>query len=115
MPMKKKWFDMVKSGEKSEEYREIRPYYTARFLKVLGFPKTEQESVMELLRLMEAKKPFTVLFRNGYSKTSPSFMAECYLSIRQGKEEWGAIPGRGYFVLRVVEPEQKEENYEKRT
>ena len=31
LPIKKKWFDMIKSGEKKEEYREIKPYYTSRF------------------------------------------------------------------------------------
>ena len=31
LPLKKKWFEMIKSGEKKEEYREIKPYYTSRF------------------------------------------------------------------------------------
>ena len=31
LPIKKKWFDMIKSGEKKEEYREIKPYWTKRF------------------------------------------------------------------------------------
>lgn len=31
LPIKKKWFDMIKSGEKKEEYREIKPYYASRF------------------------------------------------------------------------------------
>lgn len=26
LPIKKKWFDMIISGEKKEEYREITPY-----------------------------------------------------------------------------------------
>ena len=103
LPTKKKWFDMIKSGEKTEEYRELKPYYIVRFLKALEFPKTEQESVMELFRKMEAKKPLTVLFRNGYSKTSPSFMAECYLSVGKGKEKWGAIQGCDYFILRIAQ------------
>lgn len=102
LPITKKWFEMLKSGEKAEEYREIKPYYTVRFLKGLGFPKTEQDIILELLREKEAKKPITVLFRNGYSKASPSFMAECYLSIGRGKEKWGAAPGGDYFVLRVA-------------
>ena len=28
--LKKKWFDMIASGEKKEEYREIKPYWTTR-------------------------------------------------------------------------------------
>lgn len=31
LPIKKKWYDMILSGEKKEEYREIKPYYTTRF------------------------------------------------------------------------------------
>ena len=27
LPIKKKCFDMIVSGEKKEEYREIKPYY----------------------------------------------------------------------------------------
>ena len=34
LPIKKKWFDMIKSGEKKEEYREIKPYYDIRFAKL---------------------------------------------------------------------------------
>lgn len=32
LPIKKKWFDMIASGEKKEEYREIKPYWTSRFV-----------------------------------------------------------------------------------
>ena len=31
LPIKKEWFDMILSGEKKEEYREIKPYYERRF------------------------------------------------------------------------------------
>lgn len=31
LPIKKKWFEMIASGEKKEEYREVKPYYTSRF------------------------------------------------------------------------------------
>ena len=39
LQIKREWFDMILSGEKKEEYREIKPYYKSRFpttLKVLG-------------------------------------------------------------------------------
>ena len=43
LPIKKKWFDMILSGEKKEEYREIKPYYRSRlinegFLDRYGLP-----------------------------------------------------------------------------
>lgn len=35
LSIKKKWFDMILSGKKKEEYREIKPYYKSRFLACL--------------------------------------------------------------------------------
>ena len=37
LPIKKKWFDMILSGEKKEEYREKKPYYTSRFYNLVNF------------------------------------------------------------------------------
>lgn len=37
LPIKKKWFDMILSGEKKEEYREIKPYYESRLPKNFGY------------------------------------------------------------------------------
>lgn len=34
LPTKKRWFDMILSGEKLEEYRDIKPYYTTRFKNI---------------------------------------------------------------------------------
>lgn len=33
LAIKKEWFDMIASGVKREEYREIKPYYDSRFNK----------------------------------------------------------------------------------
>lgn len=46
LPIKKKWFDMIKSGEKKEEYREITPYYKSRLEKKLIFVKKQ---VMDII------------------------------------------------------------------
>lgn len=32
LSLKEKWFDMIKSGEKKEEYREIKPFWDKRLL-----------------------------------------------------------------------------------
>ncbi len=29
--LKKEWFEKIKSGEKTHEYREVKPYWTSRF------------------------------------------------------------------------------------
>lgn len=33
LPLKAKWFDKIKSGEKTTEYREVKPYWQKRFMK----------------------------------------------------------------------------------
>ena len=35
LPIKKKWFDMILSSQKKEEYREIKPYYKTRFYNAI--------------------------------------------------------------------------------
>jgi len=30
--LKKKWFDLIESGEKTIEYREVKPYWTKRLI-----------------------------------------------------------------------------------
>lgn len=92
LPIKKKWFDMIKSGEKKEEYREIKPYYDSRFFNIYKRKNTTY---------------FYVIFRNGYSKNSPSI--KCYVSLFKdlmGKPEWGAEPNKLYYVLKILSVEE---------
>ena len=37
LPIKMKWLEMIASGEKKDEYREIKPYWTTRFKNVFPF------------------------------------------------------------------------------
>ena len=91
LPIKKKWFDMILSGEKKEEYREIKPYWTKRF----GF---EEEQIVYLTK--------NVIFRNGYRKESPKI--KCYVHIEPGygKQEWGAEQGKLYYILKILSVEE---------
>ena len=90
LPIKKKWFDMILSGEKKEEYREIKPYYDTRFGNVWKTSAHWNEI-------------HTIRFRNGYSKNSPSFLADVSLNVGIGKPEWGAEEGKQYYVLTIHE------------
>lgn len=90
LPIKRKWFDMIRSGEKKEEYREIKPYYTTRFANA------------GILNEYGAK-PVPIIFRNGYRSDSPQFTASCRLRIGKGKPEWGAVDGEEYYILEIVE------------
>lgn len=101
LPIKEKWFNMIASGEKEEEYREIKPYWTSRFIKALGFPKSETENVHKLLARRGKTKDIEVMFRNGYSQDSPTLLARVRLSIGYGNPEWGAEPGKNYYRLHI--------------
>lgn len=109
LPIKKKWFDMILSGEKKEEYREIKPYYESRLPKNFGYFFTNGKLQTGyrfdacLQKNVEAEHETEIMFRNGYSKTSPSFIAKCTLSVGTGKEGWGAEKDKQYFILTIHE------------
>lgn len=108
LPIKKKWFDMIVSGEKKEEYREIKPYYDSRFMNAFGFLLVGGQMVYGEAAPEEIRKPWPVLvvFRNGYSKDSPEVVCKCTLQFGKGKPEWGAEPGKLYYVLKIEKVEE---------
>lgn len=55
LTLKKKWFDLIASGEKKIEYREYKPYWQKRLLTNTGDARVFDE----------------IHFVNGYSKNSP--------------------------------------------
>lgn len=104
LPIKKKWFDMILSGEKPEEYREITQYWTVRMQNQFGVILLNEEQLVpfEVVVPECARGALQLIrFRNGYAASSPSFLARCTLRIGAGKPEWGAEPGRKYFVLGI--------------
>lgn len=105
LPIKRKWFDMELSYEKTDEYREIKSYWIKRFMKWLGIPKGKEneERMVMLAELNYFDKPRPVMFKNGYAKNAPYFIAMCTPRIGTGKEEWGAEKGKRYFVLTIHE------------
>lgn len=90
LPIKKKWFDMIKNGEKLEEYRAFTEYYQTRFRNVWGYPAHWHE-VHE------------IILKNGYAADAPKLLIKASLAIRTGREEWGAKPNEKYFVLKIHE------------
>ena len=101
LPIKKKWFDMIKSGEKKEEYREMKPYYSSRIgnaLCGLNFKYCREDFIKRCMN----ERIVDVVFRNGYSYESPTIFCKCKVRVGQGKEEWGAEPGEVYYILKIV-------------
>lgn len=90
LPIKKKWFDMIKSGEKKEEYREIKKYYGTRFKKIIDNIENGEEQY--------------ILLRNGYSSNSPTLKIKVDdIVIGGGREEWGFIGSEMCFIIKIAE------------
>lgn len=68
LTLKKKWFDMIESGEKKEEYREPKDYWKTRLLHYTygsDTPYLTKEMIMHY---------DIVIARNGYSASAPKLM-----------------------------------------
>ncbi|MDP2643702.1 MAG: hypothetical protein Q8P24_02065 [Desulfobacterales bacterium] len=112
--LKKKWFDMIQSGGKKEEYREVTTYWAQRFLcAVRPFEWRVWQEIIESMKdpyfgfedLMsyygvEYRGFEVICFRNGYRPDARSFQVEITsFDIKCGRVEWGAEMERFYFVF----------------
>lgn len=122
LSLKAQWYDMIESGIKKEEYREIKPFWCARLL-LDGFERKwsnaywrgyignfNQEASEELKQRMKDRLGFHLLFQEydvvkfsyGYTKRTMSFAIES-ISIDKGNTEWGAEGEKEYFVIKLGE------------
>ncbi len=80
LTLNKKWFDMIVSDIKKEEYREMKPYWETRLIG----------------------KEFDIIrFKNGYAKDCLEMDVE-FKGVRiasGGKAEWGANPQTEYYII----------------
>ena len=98
LTLKKKWFDMIASGEKKEEYRVIKMYWWKRFIECgqcyKGYTDGVDDLAEVLLPVSEwelkiAKKFDLVKFTNGYAKNAPTITLEFKgIDIGPAKPEW---------------------------
>ncbi len=95
--IKEPWFSMIKSGEKKEEYRDIKDYYTSRF-KNLGLIEFDHKGRPEPVK----DSRVIIEFKNGYAKDAPVMEKLCNLLIGAGMVEWGAVDGKDYYVLSII-------------
>lgn len=68
LPIKRKWFDMILSGEKKEEYRDIKPYYDTRLMDAFGMIWVGDELIRAPMPELQKNRVQLVAFRNGYGK-----------------------------------------------
>lgn len=76
--LRHKWYDMIESGKKSEEYREINDYWKKRFEK-FSYSR--------------------VRFHRGYTSRTLTFELK-KIKIGTGNPEWGA-PCYDVFILKL--------------
>lgn len=98
LPLKKKWFDLIKSGIKKEEYREIKDYYMMRFCN--NFKKGYCKCPCPLANLRKFNK---VTFTLGYPKSDDIERRITFnnptIRIGYGREAWGAQKDELYFII----------------
>jgi len=109
--LKRKWFDMILSGEKKEEYREIKEYYLSRSMDYYcGYPimnntlalrnNLPDMSIEQINKDTLFRHYDSIIFSNGYAKDRDQIEATgVNIRIDTGQEKWGAIPNKKYFVL----------------
>lgn len=98
LTLKKKWFDMTLSGVKTEEYREIKPYWEKRFKNYFG---QHYDFSIKIPTIVWNNQKKVIVFRNGYGNDKPEFSAECTINEGYGKEKWGAEKDMKYYVLTI--------------
>lgn len=95
LAINRKWFEMILSGEKTEEYRDIKPYYEKRLKKLMSkeYGKQADQPIIENIHL----------FNGGYySEDLPNVKLKFKgIEVREGKEKWRAVSGTKYFVIKL--------------
>lgn len=120
LTLKKEWFNMILSGEKTEEYREIKDFFLFRLTNIgYGWLPTIRVDVEEFLKRGNETtlyKPPTieqinkagiefrdydfVEFTNGYGNDKPRATFECKdIQVGNGKSEWGAPDYRVFKII----------------
>lgn len=107
LTIKRKWLEMIRSGEKLEEYRAISPYYTSRFKAFI--PTYHNKVAEKVFREATAQgiriKFSNVVLRAGYSLLSPAIMISGKITVGPGRPEWGAAKGEEYYILHIEKME----------
>lgn len=125
LSLKKHWFEMTKSDEKTEDYRAITPYWCNRLLLHRGEVKPRnfwKRYYLDLYKDGSLKffyecpvihKITSIKFKDnimtlGYPKSTDTDRILKYkhkgIEIREGKEKWGAKNGVQYFVIKHGKP-----------
>ena len=119
LSLKRQWFEMTKSGEKKEDYRELTIFWFKRLIqdfKSLNFTINNSlgfiydHEIIDFVTNPRTKYKFifkdftTNTMTLGYpSKTDTERIItfeHAGIEIRTGNPEWGAEPNKLYFVIK---------------
>lgn len=110
LSLKKQWFEMTRDGIKTEDYRSLTPYWYNKLCLYDGKKRSkkfwEHFSInnMDRTKVIANKDFKTTTLTLGYpSKTDTSRIIQFEhlgIEINYGKSEWGAEPGKLYFVIK---------------
>ena len=115
--LKGKWYDMIESGEKKEEYRAFTPYWCNRLIQPYGMGYWRDifshNSIEKLTRKWSDGFPAVfglngirlydvICFHRGYTNTTISFKKNG-INIDKGNTEWGAPKDEKVFIIELGE------------
>lgn len=86
--LKTKLYDMIESGEKPEEYRQINKYWRKKIGKYC-FPSTN-------------KGYDTITFHRGYTDITMTFKINI-ITVGRGRTDWGAPENEDVYILHLGE------------
>ena len=100
--LKHKWYDMIESGIKTEEYREIKPFWENKFhCQSRGLCDLHKNCKQVDSGICQCDKYTEVKFHRGYTNTTMFFELES-ITIGVGTPEWG-VPKEDVFIIKLGE------------
>lgn len=115
-----KWYDMIQSYEKPEEYRDITPYWIQRIFEMINVEYTHYVHVdketadfysdpknLQLLKDAIAEGVLrprfdAITFQRAYPKNPPRMTRPLIaVSVGRGNTQWGAIRNKNYIILKL--------------
>lgn len=108
--LKKKWWDMIESGVKTEEYRDIKQKWVSQIMRCyktidwcrlpLGCKDIYGNPSCSCMRKESNFKHYDyVCFHKGYTANTMTFEVES-ISVGKGNPEWGA-PKDDVFIIKL--------------
>ena len=118
LSLKKQWFELTRDGIKTEDYRSLTPYWVKRLTRCETDPIIAANELNQGVEYFKAERDIraflpahafpkkfdkTILTLGYPSKNDTSRIIQFEhlgIEISTGREEWGAEPGKLYFVIK---------------